>query len=63
MYHIEMKILISGSNDPRSVIRAHATASSPQAIRGDGSEGGIEIAGFLAEIVTTVVVTELIEYQ
>ena len=32
MYYIEMKGLISGSNNPRSVLRARATALCPQDI-------------------------------
>ena len=42
MYHIEMKDLISGSNNPRSVTRARATASCPQDKWGDKSEARIE---------------------
>ena len=42
MYRIEMKGLISGPKNPRSVFRARATASCPQDIWGDRSAARIE---------------------
>ena len=42
MYRIEMKGLISGPKNPRSVFRARATASCPQDIWGDMSTARIE---------------------
>ena len=59
MHHMDMKGLISGSNSPRSVFRARATASCPQDIRGDESEARIEWWYFRVNRIRTHGVTVL----
>ena len=59
MYHIEMKGLISGSNNPRSVFRARATASCPLDIWGDKSEARIDWWYFRVNRIRTHGVTVL----
>ena len=59
MYQVEMKGLMLGSNNPRSVFRARATASCPQDVWGDKSKARIEWRYFRVNRIRTHGVTDL----